>query len=155
MSRFRHSWRAFGSRILGASGGSNGRSRDSQGKSIMVRNGGGERVLVVEDDELFADMVSDILNEDGYTVVGPFSNLRHSFEALEEGSVAIAVLDINLRDGTSFPLADHLASEDIPVIFLTSRGREEIPARYRIHTVLPKIGPAARLLSALAAVLDA
>jgi DNA-binding response OmpR family regulator len=121
----------------------------------MARNGGGERVFVVEDDELFADMVSDILNEDGYTVVGPFSNLRHSFEALAEGDVSIAVLDINLRDGTSFPLADHLASEDIPVIFLTSRDREEIPPRYRVHTILPKIGPAARLLSAMADVLDA
>lgn len=121
----------------------------------MACNGGGERVLLVEDDELFADMVSDILNEDGYTVVGPFSNLQHSFEALEKGDVSLAVLDINLRDGTSFPLADQLASDDVPVIFLTSRRREEIPVAYRAYTILSKVGPTATLLTAIASALRA
>lgn len=108
------------------------------------------RVLVVEDDALFAEMVAEMLSEAGYDVVGPFPDLAQSCEALrEEEDVSAAVLDISLREGTSFPLADRLTAEGIPLVFYTSRSAGELPRPYRAYPIVSKTAPAETLLGVL------
>src|SRR5262249_4884082 len=56
----------------------------------------GNRIMVVEDEVLVAMVVSEYLEDMGYTVVGPYGRLAEAITALKSKSVEAAVLDINL-----------------------------------------------------------
>ncbi|WP_020180041.1 response regulator [Methylopila sp. M107] len=91
----------------------------------------GRRVLVVEDDFLLALDVSQMLEVAGATVIGPTSTVKAGLAELEREAPDIAVLDINLGDGTSFPLVDVLQERGLPVILATGYDLSAIPDRYR------------------------
>jgi DNA-binding response OmpR family regulator len=102
----------------------------------------GKNVLVVEDDYLQAQALAYALKGYGARVIGPFpvsdEGLRHCGRHL----IDAAVLDINIADGTSFPLADRLIREGVPFIFLTGDERRAIPQRFQSvpHYLKPFIG---------------
>jgi len=92
----------------------------------------GRRILIVEDEYLIACEIADALVEAGAFVVGPVARIDDALKLLETGSpLDGAVLDIHLQGDTSFPLADALAAQGVPVVFATGYGSEGIPERYR------------------------
>lgn len=83
----------------------------------------GLRILVVEDNYMVAHLLSDILEDLGCVVVGPFSNAQSGLQAVENNSLDGAVLDANLGGGTtSAPLADALEAAALPFLVATGYG---------------------------------
>jgi CheY-like chemotaxis protein len=91
----------------------------------------GRRILVVEDEYLLADDIQNALSRLGAEVVGPVPTLNGALELLDAGdSVDAAVLDINLRNEASFPVADSLRARGIPFVFATGYDRAAVPSGY-------------------------
>ncbi len=91
----------------------------------------GRKVLVVEDEYLIADDLAEMLKEAGANVVGPAASLPIAMRILDHGEkIDAAVLDINLREVEVFPLADRLAEQKVPIIFLTGYGQNNVPERF-------------------------
>lgn len=56
------------------------------------------------------------------TVVATASSAREAFAALDRERPHVAILDVNLGDATSEPIAARLAREAIPFMFATGYG---------------------------------
>lgn len=74
----------------------------------------GQRVLVVEDEYLIAVNTEDMLTDLGYRVVGPALTLKDGLKAAERGGFDVALLDVNLTEGTSRPIAEMLQERACP-----------------------------------------
>jgi two-component sensor histidine kinase/CheY-like chemotaxis protein len=98
----------------------------------------GNHILVVEDEALVAMALRETLNELGYSVLGPFSRMSEAMLALRSSRVDAAVLDVNLGGEMVYPLADVLAADQVPFIFVTGYGADEIERRFANVPVLQK-----------------
>jgi CheY-like chemotaxis protein len=91
----------------------------------------GRRVLVVENDLMLADALCREIERYGAEVLGPAASVAEALELLRTGIFPnAAILDINLEDETVYPVADALASRDIPFIFATLQPSWAIPRSY-------------------------
>jgi DNA-binding response OmpR family regulator len=81
------------------------------------------KVLVVEDEPLVAMALEHMLADSGFTVIGPASNLKQGLRLIDEETVDGAVLDVNLRGEMVFPLADALAGQAVPFVYVTGYGK--------------------------------
>lgn len=96
-------------------------------------------VLVVEDELLIALDVMDELDMAGFEPVGPFADVSRALEFCRRRLPDCAVLDIRLRDGESYPLADWLAAQRVPVVFHSGHAQsEELKSRYPGAGICPK-----------------
>lgn len=82
----------------------------------------GIRVLLVEDEYLVAMMAEDMLHDLGAQVFGPADSAEKALQHVEYEEFDCAILDVNLRGGTSEPVAKTLASRGIPYAFATGYG---------------------------------
>jgi DNA-binding response OmpR family regulator len=80
------------------------------------------RVLVVEDEVLVAMMVEEMLGELGHEVAAISSHLEEALVLARTVSFDAAVLDINLNDEQSFPVAEILRERGVPFLFATGYG---------------------------------
>jgi CheY-like chemotaxis protein len=87
----------------------------------------GKRVLVLEDEPVVAMLVEDMLVDLGCVVVGPASRLDDALAIAEREELDLAVLDINLGRGDSFPVALVLDRRSVPFVFATGYGDRETP----------------------------
>ena len=83
----------------------------------------GSRVLVAEDDPFIAAELQDLLSEKGAEVMGPVPTVRAAMAAIEAEIPDAAVLDVNLRDASSAPIATALRSAAVPVVLVTGYSR--------------------------------
>jgi CheY-like chemotaxis protein len=74
-------------------------------------------VLVVEDDAGLRSYLTEILEQQGYSVIAAGSG-EEALAALGGQPALLAVLDIGLPGMDGFAVAEHLA-EDVPVIVVT------------------------------------
>lgn len=83
----------------------------------------GLRILVVEDNFMIAQLFSDILEDCGCVVIGPYANAQSGAKAVEDNSLDGAVLDANLGDGlTSAAVALALHAASVPFLVATGYG---------------------------------
>ena len=77
-------------------------------------------VLVLEDDRLIGQMLSEVLRDAGYQVVGPAASIESALALVAEHGINAALLDINLGpEGLCFGFATMLQAQHIPFAFLT------------------------------------
>jgi PAS domain S-box-containing protein len=95
-------------------------------------------VLVVEDEPLVGLLTRELLDQMGYSVVGPVVNLKDAMRAAGETDLECAVLDVNLGGEMVFPLAKLLSDRRIPFAFLTGYEKEVIEQGYGSRPVLQK-----------------
>nr|WP_294544720.1 response regulator [uncultured Rhodopila sp.] len=76
----------------------------------------GRRVLVVEDEMMIAIVLEESLRSLGCAVVGPASKLDHAMRLASTESLDAAVLDVNIRGGQVFPVAEILIARGIPFV---------------------------------------
>ncbi len=74
------------------------------------------KILLVEDDSIIASGLVYALEQEGYAVTHA-GNVREARNAAESGVFDLAVLDMQLPDGTGFDVRETL--KDTPVLFLT------------------------------------
>lgn len=97
----------------------------------------GRRVLLVEDESLVAMMVEDMLLDLGCEVVVAM-RLDKALAFVETESFDFAVLDVNLGETRSYPVADLLCERCTPFLFATGYGHQGLDADYRGAPVLQK-----------------
>lgn len=89
------------------------------------------RILVAEDEFIVAFDLCDTVQEAGFEVEGPHSEISTAMLAVQKTRPDLAILDVELEDGTAFPLADALMAENVPVIFHSGQFTpEEVRRRY-------------------------
>jgi CheY-like chemotaxis protein len=108
------------------------------------------RVLLVEDEYLLAAGLADECAQLGVETIGPAGSVKQALELVEHGArLDAAVLDINLRGDTVFPVADALRARGVPFVFVTGYERQEIPEEYRNVVSFRKPIDPARVLRTL------
>jgi CheY-like chemotaxis protein len=114
----------------------------------------GVRILVVEDNFLAAEVVRDLLESSGCSVVGPVGRIADALRLAENEALDGAILDVNLNGDRCFPIALVLRQRGVPFVFLTGYDDEAIiPVELRPARRLgkPVFGP--QLMAVLAEVI--
>ena len=96
------------------------------------------RVLVVEDEILVAMLIEDMLADLGFEVLGPAMRLDAALKMALDESFDLAVLDVNLANEQSFPVAQLLQERGIPFVFATGYGLRGLDERFKEVTTLQK-----------------
>lgn len=84
------------------------------------------KVLLVEDEFHIATVVSDALADAGYDVMGPVATARDALQLLEAAVPRGAVLNFELRDGDSTPVAEALRAAEVWFVVISSY--DDLPA---------------------------
>jgi CheY-like chemotaxis protein len=89
-------------------------------------------ILVIEDEYFLADDIVRELTRLGARIVGPIAAVEEATSVVD-GIVAIdaAVVDINLREETAFPLVRLLRARNVPLVFTTGYDRASIEAEFQ------------------------
>jgi CheY-like chemotaxis protein len=98
----------------------------------------GYRVLVVEDETLIAVSIETTLQELGCTVVGPVAKLDAAVQLANAEQLDLAILDVSIRGGTVYPVADQLLARGIPFVLSSGYGDWAIPEKFRDRPRLTK-----------------
>ncbi|MDG2523265.1 HWE histidine kinase domain-containing protein [Caulobacter segnis] len=99
----------------------------------------GHQVLLVEDSLIIALDAEDITERLGADKVVTAATLAAGLEAIESFKPTAAMLDINLGDRTSFPIADRLAELGVPFLFASGYGEQaQLPEQHQTRTVVQK-----------------
>ncbi|MBR3666552.1 MAG: response regulator transcription factor [Ruminococcus sp.] len=82
-------------------------------------------ILIVEDDKELADLLTDFLRDEGYTVTAVESGGR-ALELFEKYGAKLVVLDINLPDVNGFAVCSKLRENaDTPILIVSARTDKE------------------------------
>ena len=98
----------------------------------------GARVLVVEDESLLAETLCDLMKGAGCEPVGPAATVAAALRLVDQASIDVAVLDIQLVREMSFPVAYALRRRGIPLLFLTSYQQRNLPQDLRDAILVEK-----------------
>lgn len=71
----------------------------------------------MEDEFIVALDLSDMAEDLGYLVAGPYATLAEGLQSIGRQRPDAAILDVQLADGEVFPLADALTRLGVPIIF--------------------------------------
>jgi DNA-binding response OmpR family regulator len=82
----------------------------------------GLRVLVVEDEPVVAMYLEDILDSLGHITIGPAARLAEGLAIANAEPIDAAILDINLGNERSVPIAELLRTRGIPFAFASGYG---------------------------------
>ena len=99
-------------------------------RAALARSSHGRQrsVLIIEDDEFLAKMMSRMLEEDGITCLLA-GNGREGLKKAQSGNPQLIILDIILPDLDGFSILSKLkagkATQRIPVIIISNLGQEE------------------------------
>ena len=97
-----------------------------------------QRILVVEDEMIIASMIEEMLIDLGHEVAGLAMGLPQALEMAKDQRIDLALLDVHLEGGASYPIADLLESRGVPVIFASGSGGLGLEAAYRDRVTLTK-----------------
>ncbi|RZJ90435.1 MAG: response regulator, partial [Brevundimonas sp.] len=87
----------------------------------------GHDVLLVEDSLIIALDAEDIATRLGAATVTTAATVEGALDNIAANRPTVAMLDINLGDRTSYPIADRLAELNIPFLFATGYGEQANP----------------------------
>jgi CheY-like chemotaxis protein len=96
------------------------------------------RILIVEDEAVTSLRLARLIEEAGGEVVGPAGTVREALTLAEAVVLDGAVLDVNLEGVPVYSVADRLARQDVPFIFLTGYGAQAVPPAHAERRVIQK-----------------
>jgi light-regulated signal transduction histidine kinase (bacteriophytochrome) len=99
----------------------------------------GQIMLLVEDSLIIALDAEDVAERLGAERVLTAATVQAGLEAIDAERPTVAMLDINLGDGSSYPIADRLAELKVPFLFASGYGEQaNLPERHLGRPVLQK-----------------
>ena len=113
------------------------------------------RILIVEDEMLFAETLVGLLEDGGFSAAGPTGTVAGAMDIMETAPVDAAILDIRLVQELSYEVAYALIDRGIPFIFVTACRRLDLPPDLRSRPFVEKPFPPRALLHTLRKVLPA
>lgn len=87
-------------------------------------------VLVIEDEPLIAMMIEDFIDLLGHELAGNCDSVADALIRVEEGGFDVAILDVNLRDGACWPVADLLKTRGIGFVVASGGHVDPPPAAH-------------------------
>lgn len=116
----------------------------------------GRHILLVEDEWLVADAISDAIDQAGGTILGPTPSVEGALKLLAAAAQVpdAATLNIRVADGESYPIADELARQGIPFLFASANGSSSLPSRFGRRPIIAKPFSGRQVVQALAAMLS-
>lgn len=92
-----------------------------------------EKILIVEDESAFAQVVESYLKRLGYRVAGIANSGEEALKAVSQSRPDLALMDIEIHGAMDgFDVAERFREEhDIPIIFLTGRSDDQTLERVR------------------------
>lgn len=94
---------------------------------------------MVEDDYLIAQDVQRELEQAGAIVLGPVPSVRKALAIMgNDLAIDAAVLDVNLGEERSFPIAEALEASSVPFLFATGYNSATIPDEWRGAIIVTK-----------------
>ena len=98
----------------------------------------GHSLLLVEDSLIIALDAEDVAERLGAERVLTAATVQAGLDAIEDGPT-VAMLDINLGDASSYPIADRLAELGVPFLFASGYGEQaNLPEQHLGRPVLQK-----------------
>jgi CheY-like chemotaxis protein len=88
------------------------------------------KVLLLEDSELIAMHMEEMLADAGCDVVATLDTVAGALDFIQNNSLDAAVLDVNLHGEKVFGVAAELKSRGIPFVFSTGAGERFIPPQF-------------------------
>lgn len=113
------------------------------------------RVLIVEDEFLIGLDISEQLKTAGFDVSGPAASVEEATQLIADEPIDVALLDINLGDTASYPVAEDLAKRQIPFVFVSGYVQLQVREDFRDRPVLAKPFAPGALLAAVHALTPA
>jgi two-component SAPR family response regulator len=98
----------------------------------------GCRILVVEDEMLIALQVEEVLVKLGCDIVGPVGKLESALQLASEGKIDAAVLDVSIRGGKVYSVAEQLLARGIPFVLASGYGDWALPKALKNHPRIMK-----------------
>jgi CheY-like chemotaxis protein len=83
-------------------------------------------ILIVEDEPLISMMLEDFIQSLGHAVTATCESVAEALAAVDRGGCDLAILDINLKGETVWPVARALKAQGTPFI-LSSGGFVDAP----------------------------
>ena len=112
------------------------------------------KVLLVEDKTMLAMLMEMMLDDLGFATAYHASTLNDGVEYARHGEYDLAILDINIIGGDSFPIAAAIADRGIPFMFCSGYGRLGIPDAWLDRRCVAKPFSAEQLSQALSELLE-
>jgi CheY-like chemotaxis protein len=87
-------------------------------------------VLILEDNFIISLDIADLVTESLHSMPVMARSVATALKMIPDG-IAFAFLDIDVRDGESYPVAQKLTECKIPFIFVSGKNRELLPDEFR------------------------
>jgi DNA-binding response OmpR family regulator len=87
-------------------------------------------ILIVEDEPLIAMMLEDFIQSLGHQVSGNCDSVATALKQVEKGDFDLAILDINLKGESVWPVASALRGKGIPFVLATGGHVDPPPAEF-------------------------
>jgi DNA-binding response OmpR family regulator len=87
-------------------------------------------ILIVEDEPLIAMMLEDFIQSLGHEVSGNCDSVGAALKQVERGNFDLAILDINLKGESVWPVASALRARDIPFVLATGGHVDPPPVEF-------------------------
>jgi CheY-like chemotaxis protein len=96
------------------------------------------RILVLDDEPLISMMLQEWLTELCCETVGPAHSVQRALVLIESECPDAAILDLCVRDETSYPVAAALRARGIPFVFATGYRDKDLDAAFKNEIVVSK-----------------
>jgi light-regulated signal transduction histidine kinase (bacteriophytochrome)/CheY-like chemotaxis protein len=97
------------------------------------------RALIVEDNMIIALDAEATLEKLGASIVDVAPSISEALRLIEKVKPDLAILDVNLGNESSFPIADRLMALNVPIVFATGYGKNiDFPERFANVPVVSK-----------------
>ena len=110
-------------------------------------------ILIVEDEPLIAMMLEDFLLSLGHEVRATCESVGEALKAVEDGDFDLAILDVNLKGESVWPVAAVLRQRAIPFILASGGHVDPPPAEFAGVPMIDKPYTIDRVTPALEAAL--
>jgi DNA-binding response OmpR family regulator len=95
-------------------------------------------ILVVEDEPLIAMMLEDFLESLGHRVHATCESVSEAQQAVETGGFELAILDVNLKGESVWPVAGRLRARNVPFVLATGGHVDPPPPEFLNAPVIEK-----------------